>query len=419
MSVSVGLKTKPAALKEMLGKTGFNLRKLAAEEKLDLLVFMAEQVEYHIETRGRMHLKLKENPQSTSLGLINMLENEDMRLSDQTAPSAVIALFGLVARERERLVYASSDSEEEKKRKAAEIEEELQRKSDAILVIASEVYDIFGEYEIADARARHHAKHSRGQEPSSAAVVERGPDPSSRNEDEEPPLKRRCRSWERLEDAKADPSSASSEQLLMLEDMTPEKIAKEEAVLAKIDPDAIREHLPRVGYADDSSKDNLMEIRGIGPWIQKRLNRIKIFRHSQLAKMDERIMKAVADAIRFWPRRIQHDHWVWQAERLANGKGWIVNPPITRSGVSNIITISGQKYERELMDIAQHYGKDGATMNLEHAECLWFSALDGQGVTPTERLTLNHIMDKRNFKFDEAAHKYLTDMMSKRGTLSI
>jgi predicted flap endonuclease-1-like 5' DNA nuclease len=227
-------------------------------------------------------------------------------------------------------------------------------------------------------------------------------------EDKEEPPKKRLR----LQDGSADHTSSSSDALpdgrkheLMLEDK-PELLALEDQVMAAIDPNAIQEHLPILGEGHEGDKDDFTKMRGIGRWIERRLNRIKIWKFQQLANMTPAIATDVAKAIRYFPGRIQNDLWVFQAEKLAAGKEWIVNPDFPRSGISQIITIEGKKYERELLDIARNYGKGGASLNMEHAECLWFSAMDGQTITTLERLTLRYIMD--NFQLDQSARDFLT-----------
>jgi len=208
---------------------------------------------------------------------------------------------------------------------------------------------------------------------------------------------------------------AKRRRLLDAEEVLPEPeegeviSAQEEHILALIDPNAIKEHLPILGPCLEDSKDKLTKIRGIGPWIQRRLNKIQIRNFQQLARMTPAIMQDVAKAIRFFPGRIQHDHWVFQAEKLAAGKEWIVNPPFPRSGSSQLITITGSKYERELVDIARHYGSNDSVLDMEHAECLWFSAMDGRKITALERLTLRYIME--TFKFAGPAREFLSSKL--------
>jgi hypothetical protein len=66
-------------------------------------------------------------------------------------------------------------------------------------------------------------------------------------------------------------------------------------------------------------------------------------------------------------------------------------------------SINGIKYERDLLSFAE--AANGKTMTRADAESLWEKAMDGGKVTPTERRTLEYIME--NFKVNDAAKTYL------------
>jgi len=348
--------------------------------------------------------------------LIEFLEKEGQAPSERSARLAIVALEALRRRERQRLGKHVSP-------------EELEEFEDALALIPdSEILELFG----SDGRRSEEQGHELFDSEGKRCDLKGGDDlfdadgrrrdlqggddlfdADGRRRDSlegEPPSKRlkNSESGAATGSVAGESASASQTARLALADATPEKAAQEERILARINPDAIKEHLPVLGLED--RKDNLMQIRGIGPWIQRRLNRIKIFNFQQLARMTEAIVGDVAKAIRFFPGRIHHDQWVYQAERLAGSRAWIVNPPITRSGSGHIITISGEKYERELIDIARHYGSDERILDAAHAECLWFSALDGRVVTALERMTLRYIMEK--FKFDQPGCSFLTSKLA-------
>jgi hypothetical protein len=67
------------------------------------------------------------------------------------------------------------------------------------------------------------------------------------------------------------------------------------------------------------------------------------------------------------------------------------------------VTIDGEKYEKELLDLAKEYttGKGESRISKEEVEGLFKSALDGRGVTETEMNTLKYI--RANFTFIDAA----------------
>ena len=67
------------------------------------------------------------------------------------------------------------------------------------------------------------------------------------------------------------------------------------------------------------------------------------------------------------------------------------------------VTIEGNKYEKELIDLANHHTTGVGEGKLSKAEVadLFKSASDGRGVTDTERATLTYI--RGNYTFTDAA----------------
>ena len=64
-------------------------------------------------------------------------------------------------------------------------------------------------------------------------------------------------------------------------------------------------------------RTRLLEIKGIGPFIEEKLNALGIFKFSQIAKMTSEIEEEVNVAIEFFPGRVKRDEWVKQAAELA------------------------------------------------------------------------------------------------------
>ena len=73
------------------------------------------------------------------------------------------------------------------------------------------------------------------------------------------------------------------------------------------------------------------------------------------------------------------------------------------------VTIDGEKYEKELLELAKHHttGAGEEKLSKDEVADLFKSALDGQGVTDTEKKTLQYI--RRNFQFTDAAAKIFDD----------
>lgn len=68
-------------------------------------------------------------------------------------------------------------------------------------------------------------------------------------------------------------------------------------------------------------------------------------------------------------------------------------------------SIDGVKYEKELLDLAKKHttGRGEGKLSKDEVADLFKSANDGQGVTETEKRTLEYI--RNNFEFTNAAAK--------------
>jgi len=68
-------------------------------------------------------------------------------------------------------------------------------------------------------------------------------------------------------------------------------------------------------------------------------------------------------------------------------------------------SIDGVQYEKELLDLAKQHttGQGEGKLSKDEVADLFKSASDGQGVTDTEKRTLEYI--RKNFEFTDAAAK--------------
>jgi predicted flap endonuclease-1-like 5' DNA nuclease len=71
-----------------------------------------------------------------------------------------------------------------------------------------------------------------------------------------------------------------------------------------------------IGKATAKDKDDLKKIKGIGPFIEKRLNKIGLYTFEQISRM-AKIEKDVTKAIVYFPGRHRRDNWIEQAEEEA------------------------------------------------------------------------------------------------------
>ncbi|MEM9823666.1 MAG: hypothetical protein AAF985_21450, partial [Bacteroidota bacterium] len=72
----------------------------------------------------------------------------------------------------------------------------------------------------------------------------------------------------------------------------------------------------RIGTAQKTQKDNLQKINGIGPFIEKKLNTLGIYRFEQIAKLNEKDIELINQIIDLKPGFIRQDNWVRQAKKM-------------------------------------------------------------------------------------------------------
>lgn len=100
----------------------------------------------------------------------------------------------------------------------------------------------------------------------------------------------------------------------------PEGKESEEAVLARIQERAQEINFDRIGLATAADKDDLKRVKGIGPFIEKKLNSIGIYTFRQIANFTPEDEDKVNEVIEFFSGRIRRDNWAGQADGLAREK---------------------------------------------------------------------------------------------------
>jgi predicted flap endonuclease-1-like 5' DNA nuclease len=73
----------------------------------------------------------------------------------------------------------------------------------------------------------------------------------------------------------------------------------------------------RVGIAHKYQANNLTLIKGIGLWIEERLNLLDIFTFEQISRLTATDVKTITEILEISPGRIDRDNWVNQAGKLA------------------------------------------------------------------------------------------------------
>lgn len=72
----------------------------------------------------------------------------------------------------------------------------------------------------------------------------------------------------------------------------------------------------RIGKATAKEKDDLQRIKGIGPFLEKKLNTLGIFTLKQIANFTTGDENKVTEAIEFFKGRMKREKWVAQAKKL-------------------------------------------------------------------------------------------------------
>jgi predicted flap endonuclease-1-like 5' DNA nuclease len=70
--------------------------------------------------------------------------------------------------------------------------------------------------------------------------------------------------------------------------------------------------------AKEEDKEDLTIIKGIGPFIQEKLNELGIYTIEQISDFTIDTVIKVTEAIEYFPGRIQRDFWVEQANQILN-----------------------------------------------------------------------------------------------------
>ncbi len=95
---------------------------------------------------------------------------------------------------------------------------------------------------------------------------------------------------------------------------------KEAETLIRIQEKAKNINFAQIGTASESEKDDLKIIKGIGLFIEKKLNAIGIYTFKQISNFSEKDKDMVNETIEFFSGRVRRDDWVGQATELLRNK---------------------------------------------------------------------------------------------------
>lgn len=74
--------------------------------------------------------------------------------------------------------------------------------------------------------------------------------------------------------------------------------------------------LESIGFVEESDKEDLKQIRGIGPFIEKKLHSIGVYTILQIAKFTKDDVERATKLIKYFPGRIERDNWIFQAKEI-------------------------------------------------------------------------------------------------------
>jgi predicted flap endonuclease-1-like 5' DNA nuclease/predicted nucleic acid-binding Zn-ribbon protein len=74
--------------------------------------------------------------------------------------------------------------------------------------------------------------------------------------------------------------------------------------------------LDSIGVVAESEKEDLKQIRGIGPFIEKKLHKIGVYTLRQIANFTKDDIARATDLIKYFPGRIERDQWIFQAKEI-------------------------------------------------------------------------------------------------------
>ena len=117
---------------------------------------------------------------------------------------------------------------------------------------------------------------------------------------------------------KRDQWVAQAKILLGMDAKLDQKALEQAEELERIAKKAEKIDFATLGVASASEKDDLKAIKGIGPFIEEKLNALGIFTFRQVGNMTPEIEEEVNVAIEFFPGRVKRDEWARQAREFAN-----------------------------------------------------------------------------------------------------
>jgi predicted flap endonuclease-1-like 5' DNA nuclease len=121
----------------------------------------------------------------------------------------------------------------------------------------------------------------------------------------------------KAEKAEAKAKKADEAELKKAEaSMTKEE--KKAAGIERVKANAAKIDFAAIGVATMDDRDDLQALKGVGPFLEEKLNALGIYTFKQISKMSSELEDQVNIAIEFFPGRVKRDQWVDQCKTLLN-----------------------------------------------------------------------------------------------------
>ena len=126
---------------------------------------------------------------------------------------------------------------------------------------------------------------------------------------------------------------------------------KKREELERVKANASKIDFEVLGTAKASDKNDLQAIKGVGPFIEEKLNALGIYTYEQISKMTSELEDTVNEAIEFFPGRVKRDQWVAQSKTLLEGGEWVDDKDSKKPNLKAM-------KKAELVDLADSMGLD-------------------------------------------------------------
>jgi predicted flap endonuclease-1-like 5' DNA nuclease len=128
--------------------------------------------------------------------------------------------------------------------------------------------------------------------------------------------KAEAKAAKKAEAAEAEAKAAKAEIKKAEASMTKEE--KKAAGIERVKANAAKIDFAAIGVATVDDRDDLQTLKGIGPFLEEKLNALGIYTFKQISKMSSELEDQVNIAIEFFPGRVKRDQWVDQCKAILN-----------------------------------------------------------------------------------------------------